>query len=419
MAGKKVEGYRENVPVFAIGGTGLFLSMVFIVVVLPYLLMVYAPSDLAHPYTEEQARGRLLYKSNGCIYCHSQFVRPQDWGIGNTSSPGDYYYDKPHLLGTERTGPDLAQIGGARPSQWDILHHRSPRSVSPGSIMPNFKFLTEQDMLDINAYIEGLGNHTLETQDFQPLVPGTYAGAQNPYGSVIANANESDEGRVAYASLINESKVLFAQRCLPCHGASGNGQGIYARHVNTHPANLNERISNFPGEDYHFWRVMEGVPGTAMPPWKISLTEDTVWKIASYERTFVDGVVRVISGDFSDSEAEDFGNKGIVSPVIRDTQNYSEGLKLFNLFCAQCHGADGQGDGPASMYISPDPSNLTETSDDFTMQGQWFWKVSEGVETTNMVPWKYVISENERWKIIYYIQSNFSAPGVYDEKWRS
>lgn len=32
----------------------------------------------------------------------------------------------------------------------------------------------------------------------------------------------------------------------------------------------------------------------------------------------------------------------------------------------------------------PEPANFTETNDDFTMQGQWFWKVSEGVETTNM-----------------------------------
>jgi cytochrome c oxidase cbb3-type subunit I/II len=45
--------------------------------------------------------------------------------------------------------------------------------------------------------------------------------------------------------------------------------------------------------------------------------------------------------------------------------------------------------------------------------------VSEGVETTNMPPWKYVLSEDERWKAIYYIQKNFSAPGVFDAKWRS
>jgi len=416
---RKVQKYRESAPLFAIGALGLFLTMFFITVILPYLLMDYPPSDISHPYSDEQGRGREIYKSNGCLYCHSQFVRPQDWGLGRTSLPGDYFYDRPHLFGTERTGPDLAQIGGQRPPLWEIMHHRNPRSVSPGSIMPNFSYLSDQDLQDLKAYIEGLGNRNLETQDFQPLVPELYSGRDNIYNNTIANANSSNESITEYADLILAGKILFSQRCLPCHGASGIGQGPYARHVNQHPANLNDRISNFPGVDYNFWRVMEGVPGTAMPPWKLSLTEDAVWKIISYEKTFVDGVVRVVPGDFSDGEAEDFGNRGIKSPVVKDDINFSEGMKLFNLYCAQCHGIDGQGDGPASVYINPEPANLTETNNDFKTQGQWFWKVSEGVETTNMPPWKYVLTDDDRWKAIYYVQKNFSEPGIFDEKWRS
>ncbi len=415
---KTVEKYRESTPIFAIGALGLFLTMFFIVVILPYLLMNYTPTAIAHPYSDDQARGRSIYKSNGCIYCHSQFVRPQDWGLGRTSMSGDYYYDRPHLLGTERTGPDLAQIGGVRPKLWNVMHHGNPRSVSPGSIMPNFSYLSDAEINDLEAYIEGLGNRNLETQNFQPLVPEPYAGRKNPYDSIIANAGADNASNATYADLIDGGKVLFVQRCLPCHGGSGNGQGPYARHVNTHPANLNDRISNFPGSDYHFWRVMEGVPGTAMPPWKLSLTEETVWNIIAYERTFVDGVVRVIPGDFSDSEAEDLGKTGIRSPIIKDENNFTEGKKIYNLFCAQCHGINGLGDGPASVYIMPEPANFTETNNDFTMHGQWFWKVSEGVETTNMPPWKYVLTEDERWKAIYYIQKNFSEPGVFDEKWR-
>jgi len=53
----KVEKYRESVPLFAIGGLGLFLTMFFIVVILPYLLMDSPPSDISHPYTDEQAHG--------------------------------------------------------------------------------------------------------------------------------------------------------------------------------------------------------------------------------------------------------------------------------------------------------------------------------------------------------------------------
>ena len=242
--------------------------------------------------------------------------------------PGDYYYDSPHLLGTERTGPDLAQFGGARPPLWDIMHHRNPRSTSPGSIMPNFSYLSEQEIQDLSAYLEGLGGGNLETQNFQPLVPQLYVGRENPYIDVVNNVNSNDDANASYAALITDGKTIFSQRCLPCHGASGNGQGVYARHVNQHPANLNERLSNFPGEDYLFWRVMEGVPGTAMPPWRLSLTEDAIWKIASYEMTFVHGVERVIPGDVSDAEAKEFGNKSIRSSIMQDENNFTKGEKL-------------------------------------------------------------------------------------------
>jgi len=42
--------------------------------------------------------------------------------------------------------------------------------------------------------------------------------------------------RAEYADPLAEGKNLFAQRCCPCHGASGIGKGPYARHVNQHPA---------------------------------------------------------------------------------------------------------------------------------------------------------------------------------------
>ena len=58
--------------------------------------------------------------------------------MGYTSQTGDFYYSTPNFLGTERTGPSLGQIGGKRPTMWNIQHIKDPRSVSPTSIMPSF-----------------------------------------------------------------------------------------------------------------------------------------------------------------------------------------------------------------------------------------------------------------------------------------
>lgn len=98
------------------------------------------------------AEGRRLYEGMGCIYCHSQQVRPpgfgsdldRGWGTRRTVAR-DHIFDAPPLLGTMRTGPDLANIGLRQPSDnWHLLHLYRPEITSPGSTMPPFTFLFDR-----------------------------------------------------------------------------------------------------------------------------------------------------------------------------------------------------------------------------------------------------------------------------------
>jgi cytochrome c oxidase cbb3-type subunit I/II len=353
--------------------------------------------------------------------------------MGYESQPGDYYYSVPNFLGTERTGPPLGQIGGKVPTEWHIAHHKDPRSVSPSSIMPSFAFLTDTEHEALAAYLQNLGSEDMDTRAFQPPVPAEYRDRSNPYMTIMTQVTMNyDAGNQTYfgpadlgsqwAELFEEGKTLYAEKCLRCHGCSGNGQGPYARQTLTHPANLHERITNFPGQDYHFWRVSEGVPGTDMPPWGWSLDETTRWKISTYEISFALGAVRTVDGEISDQEGDDFNDTTHIMPGIAGTeQDFTQGKAIFELYCAQCHGSDGLGDGPASStepggYITPEPANFQESGEDFQNYGRWVWKVQEGVETTNMPPWKYVLSDEEIFRVIFYEQG-FSTPEDYNSKW--
>jgi cytochrome c oxidase cbb3-type subunit 2 len=118
-------------------------------VVMPYLEVrdVQPPPQLK-PYTSAQLRGREVYVANGCVYCHSQQPRDRNLGPdaqrgwGRASVPGDYFYDKPHLLGSMRTGPDLFNIGARQPSKdWHLGHLYQPRAYVPDSIMPSYPYL--------------------------------------------------------------------------------------------------------------------------------------------------------------------------------------------------------------------------------------------------------------------------------------
>ncbi len=101
--------------------------------------------------TEQEKMGKRVYEDLGCIYCHSQQVRQNDFGSDESrgwgsraSVPLDYVREKPPLLGTMRTGPDLRNIGARQPSKsWHYQHLYNPQITSPGSIMPPYRFLFE------------------------------------------------------------------------------------------------------------------------------------------------------------------------------------------------------------------------------------------------------------------------------------
>ena len=60
------------------------------------------------------------------------------------SVAADYLYDQPVQLGSLRAGPDLANIGVRAPdANWQLQHLYAPKSVTPTSTMPSFKFLFE------------------------------------------------------------------------------------------------------------------------------------------------------------------------------------------------------------------------------------------------------------------------------------
>ncbi|MGB3019074.1 MAG: cytochrome-c oxidase, cbb3-type subunit II, partial [Ignavibacteria bacterium] len=101
------------------------------------------------PYTPLELQGRDIYVREGCYTCHSQMVRPfrsETERYGEYSKAGEFVYDHPFQWGSKRTGPDLHRVGGKYPDLWHYLHMSDPRSISPGSIMPPYVWLYEQDI---------------------------------------------------------------------------------------------------------------------------------------------------------------------------------------------------------------------------------------------------------------------------------
>ena len=115
--------------------------------------------DGMRPYTPLELEGRNIYVREGCYLCHSQQIRTLRDEVeryGHYSLAAESEYDHPFQWGSERTGPDLARVGGKYSDEWHRAHMKDPRSVVPESIMPPYAFLdtTPLDYRDIQKILQ-------------------------------------------------------------------------------------------------------------------------------------------------------------------------------------------------------------------------------------------------------------------------
>lgn len=99
-------------------------------------------------------------------------------------------------------------------------------------------------------------------------VPAEYGGKTNPLGPDAAIAGSQ----------------VFKTNCEPCHGPQGHGDGPAGAALDPKPKNLPE-LSATVGDDYLFWRISTGKPGTSMIGWKGTLTDEQIWQVIAFIRT--------------------------------------------------------------------------------------------------------------------------------------
>jgi len=288
------------------GGSTLIYAMLALMMgVLPGIMLSGTPPGPGvKPPTPLQAKGRTVYVANGCSYCHTQQVRPlpQDKIYGRPSAPGDFAFQTPELLGSERTGPDLTNIGVRQASEaWQYIHLYNPRAVVPESVMPGFDWMfrvVDKAPAGVSAIAlpkaiappDGVVIPTPDAQALlayllslkQPALPGDAldgASAPTPAGaaSPVEARADAEQGR-----------ALFTANCAACHQASGEGvPGVF-------PALKGNSAVNDNDATIHIRVVLHGLQGanvagvvysSPMPPFAETLGDADIAKIINYERS--------------------------------------------------------------------------------------------------------------------------------------
>ena len=293
------------------GSTLVYAVLALMMAVIPgYELSQIPPAAGVEPLTPLQAAGRDVYVANGCGYCHTQQVRPlpEDKVFGRPSAPGDYTYQTPELLGSERTGPDLINVAARQPSEvWHYIHLYQPRAVVPQSIMPSFPWLFEiRDQVPAGVEPVAVPKPYAPTQGL--VMPGPQAQALVAYllslkqaplaGAQDAQAAPPTGGESTPAAAPSQAagggvdvahgQQLYVANCAACHQTGGQGlPGVFP------PLKGNAVVDNGdPTEHIHTvllglqGKTIDGVKyGSPMPPWGAQFNDQDIAAIIDYERS--------------------------------------------------------------------------------------------------------------------------------------
>ena len=283
-------------PVAVVAGSLLILlAVVLVVVILPYAnTSKTIPSNLFRSRTIVEEKGRDLYISNGCVYCHTQSVRAVDWGLGaeRIAEAGDYIKDHPILLGSQRTGPDLSQEGGEHPDDWHLAHFINPRYTRPLSIMPPFAFLEQENIRILTRYVQGLGmKHADKRMARQnrwkkEAIAAYEAGVDENVAWIHENVPEGWRNvptpYPATAAGLARGRKIYQDFCFGCHGPVGDGMGPAQPYIYPPPLNFTILKDRGISGGIIYYQIMNGITGTAMPYFKRELESEKIWDVGNY-----------------------------------------------------------------------------------------------------------------------------------------
>jgi len=284
-----------------IGSLMILAAIVFMVVFIPYITRDETPSEIFRTRSADEDAGRTIYIANGCVYCHSQSIRSIDWGLGaeRIAQAGDYVGDRPILLGSQRTGPDLSQEGGEHPDDWHVAHFINPRFTRPNSIMPPFDFLGGQKITTLTRYVQGLGmqqaDRRMERQRYwkKKAVEAYEAGPDDNVKWLHAHAPEGwrnipNPYPTTEAGLARGHKI-YQDFCIGCHGPVGDGMGPSQPHLYPPPLNFTILKGRGISGGILYYQIMNGITGTAMPYFKRELESEKIWDVGNYVAVYFIG----------------------------------------------------------------------------------------------------------------------------------
>ena len=231
-------------------------------------------------------------------------------------------------------------------------------------------------------------------------------------GSGILIAQTADK-LPATEENVAAGKQIYRDSCWYCHGKVGDGNGPAADFLDPRPRDFTAgmykirttKTGELPTDEDLFRIISKGIPGTAMPRWELTLSEEERWKVLQYIKTF--------AVEFADPEYDPYIAVVEIPPRVESSpESIVKGRKIFEKNkCFECHGLEGKGDGREGLEdgwgFPVRVRNLTRGSN---IKGgknpeDIVYRFTTGINGTPMPSFAKNISGEERWHLANYIAS--------------
>ena len=154
--------------------------------------------------------------------------------------------------------------------------NKSSTSIRRGLSIAGFLLLTSAALACEDDHDDGDDGHDEDAADSEGAhggeIPSELEGATNP--------NAPDD-----ATALAAGQALYEANCTMCHGPTGKGDGP-AGGSGHPPADLSSATATAWEDDYFYWRVADGIVDDGMPAFEDALSEEEIWQLVTYCRTF-------------------------------------------------------------------------------------------------------------------------------------
>lgn len=205
--------------------------------------------------------------------------------------------------------------------------------------------------------------------------------------------------------------TVYKHMCVFCHGIDGDGGGKATSYLYPWPRDFRKGVfkrrtspsGSLPLDKDIYETIKNGISGTAMPGWGVSLSDDEIWAVIKYIKKF--------SSRFAAEQPK--------SPIPQadlpsaDSGSIENGKNIYvEMRCGRCHGSDLKGKGPVADRLF-DIWDHRVFVYDLTNPNTYKWgfekkdiyiTLTNGVDGTPMKAYSHLTRE-ERWDLTAYVES--------------